>query len=281
MIKNDKNNKIYIGSSVNIEERWKTHRKQLKKGNHHSTHLQRSWNKYGEDNFTFSVIEYIEDINALLEKEQYWLDKYKSYEYNVGYNECRVAGSRLGCKFSDETKKLLSEIRKGFKHKDETKIKISNSNKGKKMNLSSEQLEAMSERMKERVGELNYFYGKKHTDEAKAKISEANKGRKHTEEFKKMIAESNARRVISDETRQKLSNSKKKENLSEDTLKKLSLANKGESNPNSKLNEESVTEIKTMLKEGITQQKIADKYGVSRALIGKIKNGQIWNHVIV
>jgi hypothetical protein len=37
--------------------------------------LQNAWNKYGEDNFYFSVLELVPDKDKLIEREQYWIDK--------------------------------------------------------------------------------------------------------------------------------------------------------------------------------------------------------------
>ncbi len=50
-IKNVINNKIYIGSAVNIKKRWHEHRNLLNNNNnnkHHSPILQNAWNKYGK-----------------------------------------------------------------------------------------------------------------------------------------------------------------------------------------------------------------------------------------
>ena len=56
MIQNKVNGKIYIGQSVNIEDRWGEHKYELNKGYHHNKHLQRSWNKDGQENFEFTII---------------------------------------------------------------------------------------------------------------------------------------------------------------------------------------------------------------------------------
>lgn len=85
-IKNIINNKIYIGSSKDIFRRWKEHKGLLNNKKHHSYRLQIDWNEYGESNFEFSILEVVSDINKLLEIEQTWLDKYKSYEKSNGYN---------------------------------------------------------------------------------------------------------------------------------------------------------------------------------------------------
>lgn len=55
--------------------------------------------------------------------------------------------------------------------------------------------------------------------------------------------------------------------------------NRGEKNGQAKLTELKVKEIKTLLSEKITQQKIADKYGVSRSCILGIHLGLRWKHV--
>jgi len=69
-----------------------------------------------------------------------------------------------------------------------------------------------------------------------------------------------------------------------DKTKKLMSKNhynvKGENHPNHKLTEEQVIQIKLLLKEGIlTQQEIADMFGVSRLTISNIKNKRNWNHI--
>lgn len=98
IITNTTNDKIYIGSSVNMYSRWKRHIKDLNNNKHHSKYLQNSWFKYGEENFTFEIIEQCER-SKLIEREQVWLDFFKPE-----YNSCKIAGSCLGFKHSEETK---------------------------------------------------------------------------------------------------------------------------------------------------------------------------------
>lgn len=106
-IENLINHKKYVGSSVNIYKRWKEHIQKLRNNKHHSIYLQNAWNKYGEGNFKFEVIQYVEDENELINREQYWIDELGTYKYE--YNECQIAGSPLGFKHSDETKLLMSK----------------------------------------------------------------------------------------------------------------------------------------------------------------------------
>lgn len=82
-ITNKINNKPYIGSSNNIERRWRQHISLLNNNKHHSIKLQRAWNKYGQDNFEFEIIEEC-DVEKLLYLEQFYIDKYKAYF--EGYN---------------------------------------------------------------------------------------------------------------------------------------------------------------------------------------------------
>ena len=117
LIQNKVNGKVYVGSAVNIQKRWREHKKDLRKGKHHSQRLQHSWNKHGEDNFQFIVIELCQPKN-LIKLEQFMLDLLCSYEDDKGYNICPTAGSQLGLKRSKETKRKIAEANrknaKGF-----------------------------------------------------------------------------------------------------------------------------------------------------------------------
>jgi group I intron endonuclease len=80
-ITNKKNGKIYVGSSLNIYKRWWYHAERLNNNTHTNPHLQASWNKYGGNNFCFSIIEIVNADN-LLEREQYWIDVLQP-QYNM------------------------------------------------------------------------------------------------------------------------------------------------------------------------------------------------------
>ena len=86
-ITNTVNNKFYIGSSKDIENRWKQHIDALVKKEHGNTHLQRSWNKYGSQNFKFEIIEEC-DPSVQFEREQYYLNALNPFDNN-GYNIVR------------------------------------------------------------------------------------------------------------------------------------------------------------------------------------------------
>ena len=101
-IKNILNIHRYIGSSVNINKRFKEHINSLNKGNHHSSILQRAWNKYGESNFEFRILEKCEPIkDTLLLIEQKYLD------LNPEYNICKKSNSTQGVIFSEDRRRKI------------------------------------------------------------------------------------------------------------------------------------------------------------------------------
>lgn len=153
-IKNLINGKVYIGSSCRIEHRHYSHFYLLKKKNHANHHLQKAFDKYGEPNFEFLIIESVE-IPKLIAREQYWIDYYDATNADKGYNIRPRADGHL---LSEETKKKLSLFHLGKKtrpHSEETKRKIGLSNMGKT----------------HMIGNQNPFFGKKHTKETKTRLS--------------------------------------------------------------------------------------------------------------
>ena len=78
------NEKYYIGSSINIENRFSRHKCDLKHNRHGNILLQRSYNKYGKDSFRFEIIKIVKDKNNLLNIEQEYLDKIDSNYFNIG-----------------------------------------------------------------------------------------------------------------------------------------------------------------------------------------------------
>lgn len=149
------NNKLYIGSSKNIEKRFKTHINQLNKNKHINEHLQSSWNLYGQNNFLFEIIETCE-ISKLIIREQYWLDSLKSYNREIGFNACIKADCPLGYKHNDTAKEKMSKAKLGKKLSREPVEKIRQQNTGKKRSESYKNMMSIS-----RMGQKNPMFGKK------------------------------------------------------------------------------------------------------------------------
>lgn len=108
--------KVYVGSTVDLEKRRSYHFTLLCRNKHPNPHLQRAWNKYREFTFKWIVLENCPK-ERLIEQEQYWIDYYTDY-YEVGklYNICPTAGSPLGTKHSIETRRKLSRAARGNKN---------------------------------------------------------------------------------------------------------------------------------------------------------------------
>lgn len=87
-IRNNINCKVYIGSSRNIEGRWRVHKSRLRLNKHHSEHLQKSYNL--ENSFIYEILELVSDTSQLETREQYWIDHYQSYKSEFGYNAVRT-----------------------------------------------------------------------------------------------------------------------------------------------------------------------------------------------
>ena len=66
------NNKKYIGSSIDLNDRILTHLSLLKRNKHHSNYLQNLYNKY--NTLDFDILEIVEETNNLLEREKYYIN---------------------------------------------------------------------------------------------------------------------------------------------------------------------------------------------------------------
>jgi group I intron endonuclease len=147
-IENKINGKKYIGSSKNISKREKTHFSQLENLKHKNLKIQGSYNKHGKDNFIFFILEIVENLSKLIEREQHYIDTINP-EYNINI----IANSSLGIKRSEETKEKIRKANLGLKHP-EWRNKIKSEKQG---------------------GENHWTRKKKFTQESKEKMSNSQK----------------------------------------------------------------------------------------------------------
>lgn len=103
--------KVYVGSSVNVESRKKDHNRLLTNGKHHSKKLQNSFKKYKHKEVELIVIEECTQDNRD-EREQYWINHYNSME--CGYNMVSVD---TGSASTHETR-MLRRVNKIEKYKE-------------------------------------------------------------------------------------------------------------------------------------------------------------------
>jgi group I intron endonuclease len=102
--------KVYVGSAINLARRWREHVLLLRKSRHTNSYLQHAWNKYGEDQFHFSILELVE-VSELIAAEQKWIDSTGCTRDDTGFNVHVLARSSLGVKRRPESRKKLSIIR--------------------------------------------------------------------------------------------------------------------------------------------------------------------------
>ena len=91
-IRNLSNEKIFVGSSMNLDGIFNRHRFQLNDGSHQSKELQKDWNESGAENFAFEILEELTprenlDMPKELEfLEDLWLAQLEPFG-EKGYNE--------------------------------------------------------------------------------------------------------------------------------------------------------------------------------------------------
>ncbi len=253
-IVNTVNNKRYVGSSINIECRFRQHELNLRKNTHTNKRLQHSWNIHGRENFNFVILEEC-CLDQLLEREQVYINERS--EYNIRKN----AWANYGISPSEETRKKQSDSRKGRKFTEEHKANMSRSFRGRK--LSSEACKNISEAAK---GRPSAFKGRKHSDESRQKMSEVQKGHKghpHTpEELRKMSLAQLGRKH------------------SEETRRKMSDIQKGRKRTWSKLSEDKVREMRKLHADGSHPYgKLAEMFNVSKGAVAFVIRRVSWKDV--
>lgn len=112
-VTNKVNGKIYIGMTVNdFEKRKRDHIAMAKRGDERNRYFQNAINKYGEDSFSWEIIDTDISQENLDEKEIYWISHYNSFGEG-GYNLTEGGGGVSGYKWSEEAKKDASRRLKG------------------------------------------------------------------------------------------------------------------------------------------------------------------------
>src|SRR5271157_2975818 len=152
--------RIYIGSSSNLRYRKRQHFHSLRDNKHHNPSLQNAWNKYGDQAFTFEVLELVLP-EFLTAREQYWLNSLKPFRHK-GFNIAHDATAPT----------ITPEIRK----------KIGDAHRGRKQTP-----EHIERNRQANLGRKPSNFGKKSSPETIEKIRRSALGRKHTpEEIEKM-----------------------------------------------------------------------------------------------
>jgi len=195
---NKVNGKFYLGSAKDIKSRWKRHRWELRHNKHHSEHLQRAWNKYGEENFIFEILENT-PVEMLLEREQILLDSLRPYQDDIGYNGSRNAsgGDLISYHPSIDAikeKQRISTTKRWERKTEKEKLDYAEKRKGNKNpnwkgGISSIKFKCpicgnetgtankntpSCIKCADKSGKNNPFFGKHHSEETKEKIRKNN-----------------------------------------------------------------------------------------------------------
>ena len=145
------NNKIYIGQSTNVIRRKTEHLYTLRNNKHNNPYLQNEFNKYGEHNFKFEVIEECEEVE-LNAKEQYYINLYNTLNRKYGYNLKKNDGSTT--RHSEETKRKMSLSHLGKSKSYETRLRMSKAFKGRKLS-EQHKIKLSKNRKGKAMGEKN------------------------------------------------------------------------------------------------------------------------------
>jgi group I intron endonuclease len=180
--------KLYVGSSLDVIRRWKTHIRELRNGCHANLYLQRTFIKYGEHSLTFAVLEQC-DKSELYTKEQEYID---ALAVELRLNVALQAAGGCG-PHSAQTREKIAIAHKGRTHSAEARANMSAAHKGQRPTAEANAKRSESLR------------GKRHTEAAKRKMSEAIKARYEDEEFRRAHAARCTGRVMSADARAKMS----------------------------------------------------------------------------
>ena len=119
--------------------------------------------KYGRENFVREIICEAESAEELNRLEREFTIKYDVVNSDDWYNLCYGGDATSGYKFSEETKKIMSEKKKGLYSG------RNNPMYGVHRKLTEEHKRKISEHAKEQWGEKNWMYGKTYGQNPRAK----------------------------------------------------------------------------------------------------------------
>ena len=231
------NGKKYVGITTRIkpEYRWGKNGK----GYYQNEHFYRAILKYGWSSITHEVFE-VDSAEEMYRKEVELISFYHSNDPEYGYNNS-VGGEHgsLGCKYSEEIRKKLSEAHKGKSLGEEHRKHVVEATKKKW--ADPEYRKHMSEVQKKVHSDPEYRRKQSEVrsdPEYRRKLSEAHKGKVLSEETRKKMSQSHKGKPgkpLSEEHKKRLSETHKGKPLSEETKKKMSEAKKGKPLPRIKI----------------------------------------------
>lgn len=100
---------LYIGHSINCQQRNKQHLDGLKFNKHDNPIMQNLYNKYGLEAYKFEVIEKITDVNLLVNREQHYIDLIpKNIKINIAHADRHIITKAIKNKISKTRKERIA-----------------------------------------------------------------------------------------------------------------------------------------------------------------------------
>jgi len=142
--------KVYIGGTRHLYRRKYHHFGMLKRGVHHAGRLQEAYDIYGRSVFRFDVIQTLACESEIKAIEQKYLDEYRAYEPQYGYNIAPLSESTKGVSCSEDKKALIGKANVGKVRSEEFKRRVSEFMRIRNLNASPETHRRWSEAQKKR-----------------------------------------------------------------------------------------------------------------------------------
>jgi group I intron endonuclease len=137
--------KVYVGGTVHLFRRKCSHFSLLKLGKHHSDRLQAAYNIYGRRAFRFEVIQTLSPGSDIHAVEQKYIDEYRSFDPEHGYNIAPKADSTVGVPCSRKKKELIGIANTGKVRPEEAKRKCSEWTRNRNLNAGQEMYRKIAE----------------------------------------------------------------------------------------------------------------------------------------
>ena len=207
---------------------------------------------------TTEILEFFDDYTVLKAAEVLLINSVFGTPGCMNYTR-KSNGFLPGVKITEETKRKISESLSGENHP----------NYGIR-------------------GELSKSFGHRHTEETKLKMSEQRKGEKNSQYGMTGELCPNTGKIFTQEHCDKIGATRKgelhpffnKKHSKETRALMLQSSLKGENHKSVKLTEVQVLEIRKYAKENTyTRKQLSIMYGVSKSLIDKIINRNVWKHI--
>ncbi|AMR46825.1 GIY-YIG nuclease family protein [Bacillus subtilis] len=274
---------IYVGKTkMKFIKRYWHHTWKLKNNSHCNRHLQNNWNKYGENDFQFHVLQTVDPNSDMNELETHYINELGAYLN--GFNMTTGGEGKSNCKMSDSTKKIIGEKNRinniGRKLSDETKAKMSKARIGRKL----------SPQHKEKL--LQSRMNKRHSPESRLKMRQSHLGSKNkSSKINETKAHEIKVRLINGEKMSEVSKSMRVSYPIVKSILQCKVWNhihvtgwddfilKYKSKKKSTLTPEEVLCIRELLKKGLSAPHVAKMCNIKPNVVYGIKQGRTYKNV--